>query len=232
MDQISCILTTSPIQDTLVVKDMFPNGRLAGDTFVFNINSALNPLSMSVLPRTAAGVRALLGAIRWPQGATARIVVAEAAAYSMVPWCNTSASRADPVCAYTTRPSIPPNDPLAAPGQRVLNTGQSVRPCFLEACDPRLPYRVLGDTVKFLTFEDDQGGSDLNGDGDGEDLVLQTFNVRLGAAASLPLWTGVGTASDRGAESAGGTGRPSSAHEERPPVVLGEILFRVLLRIF
>lgn len=87
---------------------VFPLGSAAAE-------AALNPLSMSVLPRTAAGVRALLGAIRWPQGAAARIVVAEAAAYSMVPWCNTSASRADPVCAYTTRPSIPPNDPLAAP---------------------------------------------------------------------------------------------------------------------
>ena len=35
MEQITCSLTTSPIQDTLLVKDMFPNGRLAGDTFVF-----------------------------------------------------------------------------------------------------------------------------------------------------------------------------------------------------
>jgi len=61
--------------------------------------------------------------------------------------------------------------------RRVISTGQAVRPCQLEACDPRVPYRVLNDTVKFLTFEPDQG-EDLNGDGDANDLVLQTFNVR------------------------------------------------------
>jgi hypothetical protein len=47
---------------------------------------------------------------------------------------------------------------------------------------------VLGDTIKFLTFECDEdgsetdgcpgGGADLNGDGDAGDLVLRTFNVR------------------------------------------------------
>jgi hypothetical protein len=71
----------------------------------------------------------------------------------------------------------------------LLNTGQAVSPCRFEACDPRAPYRVLGDTVRFLTFEDDQA-EDLNGDGDAGDLVLQSFNVRMaqagvGAAAVL-----------------------------------------------
>ncbi|MBI3782699.1 MAG: hypothetical protein HY270_04785 [Deltaproteobacteria bacterium] len=60
--------------------------------------------------------------------------------------------------------------------RRLINTGQAATPCQLEACDPSLPYRVLQDTVKFLTFEADQG-EDLNGDGDTDDLVLQTFNV-------------------------------------------------------
>lgn len=59
-----------------------------------------------------------------------------------------------------------------------LNTGQAVTPCRLEACDPRIPYRVLKDTVKFLTFEGDQS-EDLNANGSGTDLVLQSFNVRL-----------------------------------------------------
>jgi Tol biopolymer transport system component len=58
------------------------------------------------------------------------------------------------------------------------NVGYAVTPCPLEACDPRLPYRVIGSKVKFLTFECDQGGSapsplclpalqgsDLNGNG-------------------------------------------------------------------
>src|SRR5439155_4526914 len=40
----------------------------------------------------------------------------------------------------------------AATGQ-IVNSGQAVTPCLLEACDPRVPYRVLKDTVKFLTFE-------------------------------------------------------------------------------
>ncbi len=64
-----------------------------------------------------------------------------------------------------------------ATGQRV-SSGQAAVPCSLEACDPRLPYRVLDDTVKFLTFEPDQG-EDLNGNGSTSDLVLQVFNVRL-----------------------------------------------------
>ena len=62
------------------------------------------------------------------------------------------------------------------------NTHQAVTPCFLEACDPRVPYRVLNNTVTFLTFEADQG-EDLNGDGDTDDLVLQTFNVAMAEAA-------------------------------------------------
>jgi Tol biopolymer transport system component len=71
---------------------------------------------------------------------------------------------------------------------RVLNTKLAVTPCRLEACDPRVPYRVLNDTVRFLTFECEQGGAvttgcpsggtDLNGDGDAGDLVLQVLNVR------------------------------------------------------
>src|SRR5262249_7480711 len=76
---------------------------------------------------------------------------------------------------------------------RLINTGQAVTPCRLEACDPHVPYRVLDDTVRFLTLEADQGGRDLNGDGDSGDLVLQTFNVRLAPA------TGAG-ASDRPVE--------------------------------
>ena len=66
----------------------------------------------------------------------------------------------------------------------LCNSHQAVTPCFLEACDPRVPYRVLNNTVTFLTFEDDQG-EDLNGDGDTDDLVLQTFNVAMAEAAGM-----------------------------------------------
>ncbi len=56
------------------------------------------------------------------------------------------------------------------------NVGQAVTPCRLEACDPRAPYRVFGAKVKFLTFEPEQGGRDLSGDGSADDLVLQVYD--------------------------------------------------------
>lgn len=59
----------------------------------------------------------------------------------------------------------------------LLNTEQAATPCFLEACDPRAPYRVAENAVTFLTFEEDQR-ADLDGDGDQGDLVLQTLHVR------------------------------------------------------
>jgi Tol biopolymer transport system component len=65
------------------------------------------------------------------------------------------------------------------------NTGQAVTPCTLEACDPRLPYRVDGSKVKFLTLEAEQGGLDLNGDGDNGDLVLQVFDFCTGRTTAI-----------------------------------------------
>lgn len=47
MQQIQCNIIITPTGDTLVVKNMFPTGRLAGDTFTFSVNNVLNPLSMS-----------------------------------------------------------------------------------------------------------------------------------------------------------------------------------------
>jgi hypothetical protein len=78
----------------------------------------------------------------------------------------------------------------------VHDTHRAVTPCRLEACDPRVPYRVFDDTVRFLGFECEQGGpifaqcptggTDLNGDGDAGDLVLQMFNVRQACANGQP----------------------------------------------
>lgn len=65
---------------------------------------------------------------------------------------------------------------IYAKGLGVINTAQAVTPCRLEACDPRLPYRVYGSKVKFLTFEVEQG-ADLNGDNDATDLVLQVYDA-------------------------------------------------------
>jgi hypothetical protein len=67
--------------------------------------------------------------------------------------------------------------------RRLVQTGQTVVPCALEACDPRLPYRVRLNTVTFLTAEPVQK-ADLNGDGDQGDLVIQTFNVGMSLAGS------------------------------------------------
>lgn len=60
MEQISCIATITPLYDTLVVKDMFPDGRLAGDTFVFIVNQARNPLSMSPVEFTVTTFSSIL----------------------------------------------------------------------------------------------------------------------------------------------------------------------------
>jgi len=65
------------------------------------------------------------------------------------------------------------------PGVGVINTGQAVTNCNLELCDPRQPYLVDGDNVKFLTIEAQQG-VDLNGDDDTTDLILQIFDVCRG----------------------------------------------------
>jgi cysteine-rich repeat protein len=62
--------------------------------------------------------------------------------------------------------------------EQLLDTANAVTPCPLEACDPRVPYQVGDDTVVYITAESDQGGRDLNGDGDATDLVKQIFNAR------------------------------------------------------
>jgi cysteine-rich repeat protein len=65
-----------------------------------------------------------------------------------------------------------------ATGRR-RSSGQAVLPCPLAECDPRQPYRVSQETVRFLTLESDQD-EDLNDDGDQLDLLVQLFNVASG----------------------------------------------------
>jgi cysteine-rich repeat protein len=64
-----------------------------------------------------------------------------------------------------------------APGGGLISSGQAAIRCELEACDPRQPYRIAGETVRFLTLEQDQG-VDLNRNGSTDDLIVQTFNPR------------------------------------------------------
>jgi hypothetical protein len=78
----------------------------------------------------------------------------------------------------------------------VHNTHQAVRPCAIAECDPRTPYRVFTESVKFLSFECDQqgptssfscgsGGTDLNGDGDADDLVIRLFDLASGTTRTI-----------------------------------------------
>jgi cysteine-rich repeat protein len=67
---------------------------------------------------------------------------------------------------------------------QLLETAQAVTPCRFEACRPRRPYRVSGSLVTFLTLEDAQGGLDLDGNGDANGIVIQTFNARKAAQAA------------------------------------------------
>jgi len=67
----------------------------------------------------------------------------------------------------------------------IHESGQAITPCTLAECDPREPYRIIGRSVKFLTLEPEQGGTDLNGDGDGVDLVIQTFDLDTGITRTI-----------------------------------------------
>jgi hypothetical protein len=103
------------------------------------------------------------------------------------------------------------------PADCLHNSHQAVRPCRLEACDPRIPYRVSNQSVKFLTFECDQGGNvtagcassgtDLNGDGDAGDLVIRVFDVATGRTTTVgTVAQGAGGDPLQGGDIGGGTG--------------------------
>ena len=66
----------------------------------------------------------------------------------------------------------------------LVNSGRTVVPCTLEACDPREPYKVVGSTVRFLEDEQQQN-EDLNHDGDADDLVVEVFDVQAGVATPV-----------------------------------------------
>jgi len=75
---------------------------------------------------------------------------------------------------------------------RLVNSGRTVTPCQLQACDPRTPYKVVGQTVRFLEREQQQD-EDLNHDGDRIDLVVQVLKV------TAPLVNGRGQVVTEGA---------------------------------
>ncbi len=83
----------------------------------------------------------------------------------------------------------------------VHDSQQAVTPCRIPECDPRIPYRVFTSSVKFLSRECDQqggvfsfgcgtGGTDLNGDGDADDLVIRLFDLTTGTTETIGTVTG------------------------------------------
>ena len=70
--------------------------------------------------------------------------------------------------------------------RQVVNSGQAVTPCAIDACDPRQPYKVVGGMVTFLTYEPDQGvNQDLNGNGSLTDIVKQVFDFCSGRVTPI-----------------------------------------------
>ena len=81
------------------------------------------------------------------------------------------------------------DDSPAPPADCLGNSRQALLPCRIDACDPRIPYRVGVHSVKFLTVECAQagggvlagcaapGGTDLSGDGAADDVVIQVYDV-------------------------------------------------------
>jgi cysteine-rich repeat protein len=72
----------------------------------------------------------------------------------------------------------------AGPDGLLYNSGSAVTPCGLLACDSRFPYRFKGDTVVYLTKEEDQGGRDLNRNGITNEILKQSYNPRAATPAA------------------------------------------------
>jgi len=72
-----------------------------------------------------------------------------------------------------------------------FDTQQATIKCEQPGCEPGLPYKILGDSVAFLTREVDQGGEDLDGDGSSDDTVVQIFNVRRASRQIIKTRNGV-----------------------------------------
>jgi hypothetical protein len=107
----------------------------------------------------------------------------------------------------------------AHPSDCLTNSGDALQICQLDACDPLTPYRVSGQSVRFLTIEcaqrgDDTnlcatGGSDLNGNGTAGDLVIRSFAIqRIGGVttgSTITIGT-VGTTTGDPLQGGGGGG--------------------------
>jgi len=127
----------------------------------------------------------------------------------------------------------------APPPDCLRNSMDTIRPCQLDACDPRQPYRVLPDLVRFLTYECDQGGdvtsgcaaggTDLNGDIPpfAGNLVLQVFQPSTGITKVIGKVAGSATASG----GTRGSGNPlGSGDRSASPSVSGGVVYTTVGR--
>ncbi|MBM4267662.1 MAG: hypothetical protein FJ144_13790, partial [Deltaproteobacteria bacterium] len=73
---------------------------------------------------------------------------------------------------------------------QTIDTQQATIKCEQPGCEPGLPYKILGDSVAFLTREADQGNQDLDGDGDANDTVVQIFSVRSARTQIVKTFNG------------------------------------------
>src|SRR5262249_6843058 len=88
-------------------------------------------------------------------------------------------------------------------GDCLTNSHDAIQTCQLDACDPLLPYRVSGQSVRFLTVECTQrgadttgcatGGTDLNGNATAGDLVIRSFAIRRVGGVTTGGTTTIGT---------------------------------------
>ena len=102
---------------------------------------------------------------------------------------------------------------------RTVNCGQAMVPCVEEACDPREAVRVDEQLIRFLTVEcdqntlpgiDDEGcglfiSGDLNANGIGGELLVQTCNARTGEVEVVGVVEDGDTEGDPLGGSGGGT---------------------------
>jgi cysteine-rich repeat protein len=101
----------------------------------------------------------------------------------------------------------------------LTNTGQTVQACRLVECDPRKPWRVFQDTVRFLLLESDMTGplqpvADFNDDGDSVDLLVRFFNARTGITTLAAEVADTGATVQSGQAAGDPLGDPTQSSED------------------
>ncbi len=164
-DRVAFLVPEADQNDTTLNGDPDPGDRVAhlydvGAATLHNIGVAAEDVVLGEAAGTVCGTRQLL-AIRTPEAAEGNVDA------------NGDGDADDDVLHV-----------YDAETDTLVETGQAVTPCRIEACDPRTPYRVAGGKVRFLTFETEQD-EDLDGNGTIGGLVLQSFDVCTGISTVI-----------------------------------------------